>query len=343
MKNKENASLSIIKIICVSIILVLISGIGVLATNINLTDVKIEMQNGYELTAVTGKQTVSEVLTENNIILEDTQKTIPDLNEEVTDGMVIKITDKSYNEVKIAEVSEQGVKTSLDDLMQNYSPITEKIVVEQVTIPYETITKNTAGTNTNVQNKVLQEGAEGLKEVTYKIKYQNEVEIEKIVLSEVIVKEPVNKIVQVNKKVVTTRSATTSRTANKSNTGATTSYSGGKWTYSASDLDLLCAITAQESGSSYAGSLAVITCACNRAESSKWRRNGSDPLSQYKAKGQFCYSIDSHWRKKLNGNYPSYVKQAVVDALNGKRSHNYLSFRAAGTHSGVYIGGNVYF
>ena len=47
MKNKENASLSIVKIICVSIILVLISGIGVLAVNKNMTDVKIVLQNGY--------------------------------------------------------------------------------------------------------------------------------------------------------------------------------------------------------------------------------------------------------------------------------------------------------
>ena len=37
------------------------------------------------------------------------------------------------------------------------------------------------------------------------------------------------------------------------------------------------------------------------------------------------------------------VKQAVIDALNGKRNHNYLSFRAAGYHSGEIIGGNVYF
>ncbi len=63
--------------------------------------------------------------------------------------------------------------------MQNYAPITEKIVVEQEVIPFETITKNTAGTDSNVQNKVLQEGQEGLKEVTYKIKYQNDIEIEK--------------------------------------------------------------------------------------------------------------------------------------------------------------------
>ncbi len=336
MKNQENASLSIIKIICVSIILILISGISVLAVNTNLADVKITLQNGYELTALTGKQTVAEVLEENHIILEDTQKTTPGLEEPISSGTVIKITDKTYNEVKIAEVSEQGVQTSLDELMQNYAPITEKIVVEQVAIPYETITKNTAGTDTNVENKVVQKGVEGLKEITYKVKYQNNIEIEKTVLSEVIIKQPVNKIVQVNKKVVTTRGSTDARTS-------AVSYGGGKWSYSASDFDLLCAITAQECGSSYTGALAVITCACNRAESAKWRRNGTDPLSQYKARGQFCYSIDSHWKRRLNGNYSSAVKQAVTDALNGKRNHSYLSFRAAGTHSGVYIGGNVYF
>ncbi len=339
MKNQEKASISIMKVICVSIILILISGIGVMAVNTNLKDVKIILKNGYELTALTSKSTVSEILDENNIILEDDEKTVPDLTETVKEGTVIKIVDKSYTEVQIVEVSQTGVETTLEQLMNSYAPITEKIVVEQVTIPFETITKNTAGTSTNTTNRVIQQGKDGLKEITYKIKYQNDIEIEKLQLSEKIITEPVNKIVQVNK-TVTSRSAITTRETNSTTQVA---YSGGKWTYSSSEMDLLCAITAQESGSSYTGALAVITTACNRAESNKWKRNGSDPLSQYKAKGQFCYSIDSNWRRRLNGNYPSYVMQAVTDALNGKRNHNYLSFRAAGTHAGTYIGGNVYF
>ena len=339
MKNQEKASISIMKVICVSIILILISGIGVMAVNTNLKDVKIILKNGYELTALTSKSTVSEILDENNIILEDDEKTVPDLTETVKEGTVIKIVDKSYTEVQIVEISQTGVETTLEQLMNSYAPITEKIVVEQVTIPFETITKNTAGTSTNTTNRVIRQGKDGLKEITYKIKYQNDIEIEKLQLSEKIITEPVNKIVQVNK-TVTSRSATTTRETNSTTQVA---YSGGKWTYSSSEMDLLCAITAQECGSSYTGSLAVITTACNRAESTKWKRNGSDPLSQYKAKGQFCYSIDSNWRRRLNGNYPSYVMQAVTDALNGKRNHSYLSFRAAGTHAGTYIGGNVYF
>ena len=50
MKKEEKASISIMKIICVSIILILISGIGVMAVNTNLKDIKIVLQNGYELT-----------------------------------------------------------------------------------------------------------------------------------------------------------------------------------------------------------------------------------------------------------------------------------------------------
>ena len=211
MKKEEKASISIMKIICISIILILISGIGVMAVNTNLKDIKIVLQNGYELTAFTSKSTVSEVLEENNIVLDENQKTIPEANEEVTAGAVIKIVDKSYNEVQIAKVSEEGVQTTLEDLLNNYAPITEKVVTEQVEIPYETVTKNSAGTSTNTTNKVLQQGKNGLKEVTYKIKYQNDVEIEKTQLSEKVITEPVNKIVQVNK--VTSRSGTTTRAA----------------------------------------------------------------------------------------------------------------------------------
>lgn len=222
MKKEERASISIMKIICISIILILISGIGVMAVNTKLNDVKIILQNGYEMTALTSKTKVSAILEENNIILEENQKTIPDLESEIAAGESIKIIDKSYQEVQIAKISEEGVQTSLNQLLENYAPITEKIVVEQIAIPYETITKNTTEATEGTTNKVLQQGEDGLKEVTYKIKYQKEVEIEKILLSEVIVKEPVNKIVQVQK-TETSRAASLPRVTGS----ATTTTTGG--------------------------------------------------------------------------------------------------------------------
>lgn len=223
MRKEENASISIIKIICVTIILVLISGIGVMAVSTNLNDVKITLQNGYEMTVLTSKTKVSDILEENNIIIEDNQKTIPDVDSNVSAGDTIKITDKSYNEVKIAQISEEGVQTTINELLENYAPVIEKIVVEQVAIPFETITKNSTSETENVKNKVLQEGKDGLKEITYKVKYQNDVEIEKTVISEVVIQEPVSKIVQVTK-VATSRSATLPRTTTTTTAvaGATT-------------------------------------------------------------------------------------------------------------------------
>ena len=162
MRKEEKASISIMKIICVSIILILISGIGVMAVNTKLNDIKITLQNGYEMTVLTSKTKVSDILEENNIILEENQKTIPDIDSEVKSGQNIQITDKSYNEVQIAKISDESVETSLDQLLQNYAPITEKIVVEQVTIPYETITKNSTSAETNTTTAVI--GGE-----TYKI------------------------------------------------------------------------------------------------------------------------------------------------------------------------------
>ena len=222
MKKEERASISIMKIICISIILVLISGIGVMAVNTKLNDIKIVLQNGYEMTVLTSKTKVNEILEENNIVLEENQKTMPDLDSQIVAGESIKIIDKSYQEVKIAKIAEEGVQTSLNQLLENYAPIIEKIIVEQVTIPYETITKNATETTEGATNKVLQQGEDGLKEVTYKAKYQNEVEIEKILLSEVIVKEPINKIVQVQK-TETSRASTLPRaTKNTTTTGGAT-------------------------------------------------------------------------------------------------------------------------
>lgn len=222
MKKEEKASLSIMKIIAISIILILISGIGVMAVNTNLNDVKIILQNGYEMTALTSKTKVADILEENNILLEENQKTIPDINSEITAGESIKITDKSYNEVQIAKISQEGVQTSLDQLLENYAPITEKIVVEQVIIPYETITKNLAEGSSDTNNKILQQGQDGLKEMTYKVKYQNEIEIEKTLLTEVVVKEPISKIVQIQKTVATSRANSLPRTTNSTSTGGAT-------------------------------------------------------------------------------------------------------------------------
>lgn len=331
MKNDDKASISLKKIVCISIVLVFLLGIGVMAGNVKVNNVKIVLSSGYEMNVLTTKTTIKDILEENHIIILEDEKVTPSVEEKLSDNKTIMITKASENVIAVSEV-ENSSDVTAEDVLQNYSKIVEKIVTEQVEIPFETVKKDVSTSTGSKVNQVIQTGKNGLKEVTYKVKYQNDKEIEKIEISSKIIKKPVNKIIEIRtKQQVTSRGSTIA-----------VRY-GGKWSYTAAELDLLCAITAQECSSSYNGALAVITCAANRAESSKWKRNGTDPLSQYKAKGQFCYSIDSYWKKRLNGNYPSYVKQAVIDALNGKRNHNYLSFRAAGYARGVNIGGNVYF
>lgn len=210
--SNSKASASVIKIICVSLILIFLSGIGVMAVTTQISNVKITLSNGYEMTVLTSKTNISEILEENNIILAEDERVTPDLNEELTEGKTITITNKSDQEVQIAKISEEGIQVTLDELLESYAPITEKIVVEQVAIPFETVTKDASQGSTDTKNKVVQQGQDGLKEVTYKIKYQNNAEIERTVLSEVVIKEPVNKIVQVQKNA-TSRATTTSRTA----------------------------------------------------------------------------------------------------------------------------------
>ena len=220
MNKKDSASISIMKIIGVSLIFILIFGVSVMATEIDIRSVEITMANGYKMTVATTKTNVEEILKDNSIVIDEDERVTPDLNEEITESNKIVITNKSEQEIQIAKVSESGIETTLDEILKSYSPIIEKIVVEQENIPYETITKDASNGAGDTKNRVIQQGEDGLKEVTYKIKYQNEEEIERTKLSEQIIKEPVNKIVQVQTNV-TTRSSTSRESSTTSATGVT--------------------------------------------------------------------------------------------------------------------------
>lgn len=224
MNKKDRGSISIMKIIGVSLIFILIFGISVMATEIDMKSVEITMANGYTMTVVTTKTNVAEILADNNIFLEEDERVNPSLESELAENQKIVITNKSEQEVQIAKISESGIETSLDEILKSYSPIIEKIVIEQEPIPYETITKDASQGAEDKKNKVIQSGEDGIKEITYKIKYQNDEEIEKIKLSETIIKEPVNKIVQIQKNVTTSRSGSTIATNGETKIFKITAY-----------------------------------------------------------------------------------------------------------------------
>lgn len=317
----ERSIVSLKRIIVIAIIFFMITGMmGVMASNERLISVKIILSSGYEMNVMTTNKNVSEILKENHIVVLNDETVTPNIDTNLEDERVITITK--------GEKKEQEVYFSADEILQSYTSIVEKIITVREEIPYQTITKDVSNGNTSTQNRVVQIGVNGIKEVTYKIKYKNGNEIEKTEISSKTIKEPVDKIVEVRTKTVTSRSGLHS---------------------SSSDLEVIWAIVRQEGGSSYESSLAVVSSAVNRTNSPRWKRNGSTIYEQLTAKGQYCYSIDTHWVKYLGGNVPEYVKRAVADAMEGKTNHPYTSFRSYGAstaaqrNSGINIGGNVYF
>ena len=203
MHKKDKASISLKKILGISLIFICITSIGVLATSARITNVKILLSSGYEMTVLTGRTNVADILEENHITLEDDEIVVPGLDSEISANKTIKIAKNTELIQEVAEVEEQ---VTSEEILDNYNSITEKIEVEQVEIPFETITKEATEEGTK-QNKIVQEGVNGIKEITYKVRYQNDTEIERIELSSKIIKEPIDKIIEIKTVQVTSRSS----------------------------------------------------------------------------------------------------------------------------------------
>lgn len=200
----------------ICLIFLFISGICVFAANKQVKNVKITLSNGCEMNVVTSKTKVADILDEKHIILLPEEKVTPDENTTIGANGEIVITEKTAqeevaelvsNETEATTTEENANELSMEMISQAYNPITEKTIVEVQSIPFETVTKNVANGASETKDQVLQEGREGKKEVTYRVKYQNDVEIERTEVSSVVLEEPVNKIVQVRAKQTTSRSS----------------------------------------------------------------------------------------------------------------------------------------
>ena len=124
MQKKNKSKFTFIKVIGICLILILLSGVGVMAVTTKVNTVKIELSNGYEMTVLTTKTNVKEILDDNNIILESNEKVTPNIDEEISSNKTIKITDKSEQEIEVAKVSESGVEMTLESLLDAYKTVT---------------------------------------------------------------------------------------------------------------------------------------------------------------------------------------------------------------------------
>jgi len=205
----EIASISIKKVLILSLIFIFLLGIGVIASNTSINSVKIILSNNYEINVLTTKTKVKDILEENHIIILPEENVMPDLQSNISDSKTITISKTLKEGISAIKLSQEDSNVSMDQLLGDYTPIVERIITEQVPIPFETITKDSSGVVEDANNKVITEGKDGLKEITAKVKYQNDIEIERTIISEVIISEPINKVVQVN--VSTTNRAQTPR------------------------------------------------------------------------------------------------------------------------------------
>lgn len=213
MKKDNIASISVRKILFICLIFIIILGATVLASNAKINNVRIKFANDYEISVVTSKTKISDILEENHIMLENNEIVSPNLEEELTDSKTITISIIGEEPTQIANI--ENIDIDANKISEDYTNIEEAVITVIEEIPFETITKDVSNGNGVTTNRILQAGKNGEKKVTYKVKYKNEVEISREEIASEVIKEPVNKIVQVQTKQVTSR-ATTSRTSGSS-------------------------------------------------------------------------------------------------------------------------------
>lgn len=207
MIQNEKASLSIRKIAMIAVLLIGICGVGTVATNLQVNHVTIVLSNHYEMNILTTKTKISDILEENHIIVLPEENVVPNIDSNLSDNKTIMITKTVEDGQDVIKLAEANGEVSMEQLLGDYTPTIEKIITETVEIPFETITKDSLE-GVEGTNKIITKGKVGLKEITYRAKFKNDIEIERTILSENIIKEPVNQVVQVNR-TVTSRSDTT--------------------------------------------------------------------------------------------------------------------------------------
>lgn len=83
MIKNEKASLSIRRIAFIAIIFIFLLGVSVMATNMQLNNVKIILSNNYEINVLTTKTKVKDILDENHIIVLPEEIVIPNIDADI--------------------------------------------------------------------------------------------------------------------------------------------------------------------------------------------------------------------------------------------------------------------
>ena len=136
MNKQKNSHISYKKIIALSILFIVILGISVLAGNVKVNSVKIRFSNNHEITLLTSKTKVSEILEENHIMISSDEVVTPALEEEITSANAIVISLNGQEPTQIAEVNNESLETNIEESAQSYTDIIEEIITVKEEIPF---------------------------------------------------------------------------------------------------------------------------------------------------------------------------------------------------------------
>ena len=191
-------------------------------------------------------------------------------------GNMKTVLNKDY--IKISNIDKAEEKFDVSQSLNDYTTIVEKVEKKQEPVPYETHGSDTDGV-------VVQEGQDGIKEITYKVKYENGVEISRTEISTAIIAEPVAKVIE---RQFTASLASRSGTASErtGDAGDYQAYARSRMAdYAWSDYDFECLVElwARESGwnptagNSYSGAYGIPQA----LPASKMSSYGDDYLTNY--------------------------------------------------------------
>jgi len=201
MKSEDGISSKkiLLRILVIIIVMTVLLVAGVFATKNDLNYITIQFPDDTQISVVTAKTVVREILEENNIVLLEDEQVVPSIDSVINAARTIEISKISKKPIVVAE-EETNVTT--EQILGNYVTVRETVVVEQEEIPFETITKDVSQAGSETVDKVLQQGENGLKEIKYKVRYENDVEVSRTVIEETILKEPVDKIIQISTRII---------------------------------------------------------------------------------------------------------------------------------------------
>ena len=205
MKRMKWKKILVSSLVLIIILLISIIGISILTENVRKNNVKIQFSNNHEVKVLTSKTKVSDILAENNIILASNETVWPSLDSDITDEKIIKITLIGAEASAVSEKDiNKGVNAKANEM--------ESTMTLMEAVPFEIITDDISDGAQNTTSTIAQHGRIGLKEVTYKVTYKNDVEVDREEIESKITRKPVDHIIQIQ--AITTASASINKKVN---------------------------------------------------------------------------------------------------------------------------------